>query len=236
VEAGMAKWFRKSIEAGGHVTTVWSFIPAALQTSVTAGLSGVTAYFGYQELGIARAVFLATGVMAFGLTVTFLWLRISQILGIYQRLSVGALGVPNVALDSSQKPTKVSGINIQCVLRNDSQVLMFYQLKRVRNVMESRVPATHTVDHNIVTIPPNGGTQVINFATIEDIPFPDKKELRTSGNVELEVAYGRAKDELDFLFRYTSDLQVVFSKLPGSKNYRVDAVSSVTGFEHSKLS
>jgi hypothetical protein len=228
-------FFKKSFEIGGHVTTFWTFVPAAVQTAISAGLSAVTGYFGYQELGIARAIFLATGVMAFGMMITFLWMRISQISGVYQRISVMAFGVPNFGLDVLRAPTVVTGLNMQCLLRNDSQVLMFYQLKRAGNVMERRVPANTKVDNNIVVIPPNGGAQIINFATIENIPFSSKKELVMSGSIDMLVAYGPAKDDLCFLFHYAADTHIVFAKTPDGKNHAANMVTSITAFEHSKV-
>lgn len=232
----MAGFFKRSLEWGGNITNLWIFVPAAWQTAITAALSAVTAYFGYKDFGIAQAVFYASGVMAFGMTVVFLWLRISSLVGVFQRISLVAIAVPNVALDSPRPghPIGVKGINMQCVLRNDSQVLLFYRLRRIANMMEQRVPPTHPLDRNIVIIPPNGAMQPINFATIEDIPFASRKDPRISGHVDIEVEYGPAADELDFLFHYAADIQVVFSPMSDTKRHRVDAVTSIKVFEHRK--
>ncbi|WP_426525628.1 hypothetical protein [Bradyrhizobium sp. McL0615] len=230
----MASFFKRAIEVGGHATTVWTFIPAAVQTAITAALSGVTAYFGYHELGIARAIFLATGVMAFGLSVVFLWVRLSQMLGMYHRLSLASIGTPNVSLDSEQKPTTITGITFQCVLRNDSQAVMFYQLRKTNIVLEQRVPSQRAVDDNVVVISPFGGTQSISFATIENIPFQNRKDLRISGQIEIEIAYGPAKDDLKFLFLYAANVQVAFGKNPSQKNHSVVGGTSITKYEHTK--
>jgi hypothetical protein len=151
----MAKWLNKSVNIGGHITTVWSFVPAATQTAITTALSGMTVYFGYQELGIARSIFLGTGVMAFGMSVVFFWARISQMLSTFQRLSVAGFVVPNSGIDAPKN--KISGINVQCIIRNDSQQLMFYKIKRMHQLIESKGAKDHSVDRNAMTISPNGG-------------------------------------------------------------------------------
>ena len=227
----MAKLLKNTINLGGHVITLWSFVPAAAQTAITAGLSAVTAYFGYQELGVARAIFLATGVMAFGMTVTFLWFRLAQIVGTFQRLTLLAFTVPNAAIDAQHG--KVKGINVQCLLRNDSQMMMFYRLKRAHNSFERIGPKGTSVERNVVPISP-GGTATINLATIEDIPFPDKKTKRIEGEIEMEVEYGSAIDDLRFLLHYTTGMQVAFSPLPNSKEFRIDSANTLKIFEHSK--
>ena len=104
----MANFLKRTVDVGGYATTLWTFVPAATQTAITTVLSGMTAYFGYHELGIARAIFLATGVMAFGMCVVFLWLRISQMVGTFQRLSIMGIYVAQAAMDPTK--TKVSGI------------------------------------------------------------------------------------------------------------------------------
>src|SRR5258708_1100347 len=93
---------KKTIHWASTLSSPSPLLPAAAQTVATGVLSAVTAYFGYYEVGIARAIFFASGVMAFGMTIVFLWLRISSILGVFQRMSVAAIAIPNVAVDSQK--------------------------------------------------------------------------------------------------------------------------------------
>jgi hypothetical protein len=196
-------------------------------------LSGMTVYFGYQELGIARAIFLATGVMAFGMSIVFFWARISQMLSTFQRLSMLGVAVPGASIDAPKG--KVTGINLQCILRNDSQMMMFYRLKRVHHTFERIGPKDTGVDQNVVVALTPGNPAPINFATIEDVPFPDKKVKRISGNFDLEVEYGPAIDDLKFELQYKSDLSVVFNPIPNSKEFRIDLGASMKLFKHSRV-
>lgn len=202
-------------------------------------VTGVTAWFGFQELGKAQAIFYAMGVLAFGLTCVFLWLRITSIVGIFRRLSVAALQIPNAAVDGSKnnQVTLLNGINIQAVLRNDSQLLMFYRLRRANNSIESKVPPKHAVDRTVLIVPPNGGVSVINMATIEDVR-PKNKDGRFDGHLELEVEYGPAEDSLDYLLRYVADIQIVFGAKPGAapntKEFQYTWVNSIRQLEHLK--
>jgi len=53
--------------------------------------------------------------------------------------------------------------------------------------------------------------------------------------VEMEVAYGPAKDDLSYLLKYGSSLQVAFSKQPVQKNtHTIVAGTSVTKYEHDR--
>lgn len=232
--ARMANFFKKTIDLGGTVVTVWSFVPAAIQTTITTALSGVTAYFGYQQLGLARCIFYATGVMAFGMTVVFLWARLSQMLGIFHRLFPATVVVPNVSIDVAKG--KVNGINTQLILMNTSQQLMFYRLRRANGTYEGVGPKSRDVDQNIIAIAPNNGTQTINFATVQDVSFPSKKEKdrRLAGYLDLELEYGPAVDDLKYLFKYGAEIHVVFNAIPNSKEFRVDAATSLKKLEHSK--
>ena len=75
------RWsFKNTVEWGGNFSNVWGLLPAAWQTFVTAGFTAVTAWFGFKEVGVAQAIFYASGVLAFGMTTVFLSLRIAQIL------------------------------------------------------------------------------------------------------------------------------------------------------------
>ena len=47
----MANFLKRTVDVGGYATTLWTFVPAATQTAITTVLSGMTAYFGYHELG-----------------------------------------------------------------------------------------------------------------------------------------------------------------------------------------
>lgn len=225
----MANILKKTIDLGGYATTLWSLVPATAQTTITTGLTIVTAYFGYQELGLARAIFFATGVMAFGMATTFLWFRISQIAGTFQRLSIIGIYVPNASVESQ----RAKAINTQVAVRNDSQMMMFYRLRRMHHSFNRIGPKESTVDKNIVPLSP-GGTATINFATVEDVPFPDKKHKLVSGEHDIEIEYGSAIDDLKFLLHYRADLQVVFSPIQNSKEFRIDSMGALKLFEHKR--
>lgn len=233
---GAKGFFRRSVDIGGHVTTLWSFVPVAVQTAITGALTAVTAYFGYYEVGIARAIFYASGVLVFGMTFVFLWLRIASIIGIFRRLSIAAFQVPNAGVDKSKngKVLSLSGLNAQMVLRNDSQQLMYYRLRRTAHSLEGKVPISPGTDKSVIIIPPNGGMQVVNFATIEGI-VTSSKDSRFKGHVDVEVEYGSSMDDLDYLFHYAADYQVVFTPMPGSNEFRIDQIASVRALEHSKI-
>jgi len=194
----MAKTSWKSIlDVGGHASTLWGILPAAWQTFITAGLTTVTAYFGFKEVGWAWALFLSSGVLAFGMTTVFLSLRISQILGVFQRITIVNFGISSIFLN--EKEVEIDLLNMNYVLRNDSQRPMFYKLTRGLVTIERQGQISTTVDPTVIVIPAFGGTQLINLATVEDIPAP--KDRPPEGDIEVELDYGSDPEHLDFHLR-----------------------------------
>lgn len=225
--------FSKTIDLGGHATTIWSFVPVATQTAVVGLITTVTAYFGFRDMPVATAIFYTIGVLAFGMTFVFLWIRISQMVSVYQRLSIPGMVVASAAIPPPG--TKVGGINVQVMLKNDSQVQMFYRIKRTHNMFE-RIGPTLTDRHDsIIPISPNGGTSGVNFGTVENIPFPDKKKKIIDGVFELEIEYGSEIDELKYLLYYKANMQVAFSPVPGSPKYEIASGVGVKNYEHSRI-
>jgi hypothetical protein len=156
---------RNVVELGGNDYTLWGLLPAAWQTFITAGFTAATAWFGIPEVGLARAIFYSSGVLAFGMTTVFLSLRIAQILGMFQRLALASFGITSIILSSDE--TQIEHLNLFVVLRNDSQRPMFYRLRRMHAVMERRTPISETIDDkNVIIIPALGGIQQVNFSTI----------------------------------------------------------------------
>ena len=229
----MGSFLKKTIDIGGYVTTVWSFVPAATQTVITTALSGATAYFGYQELGIARSIFFASGVMAFGLASIFFWVRIFQMVGTFHRLTLINLYVANASLDTSK--TKVTAINVQGTLRNDSSMLMFYRLHRIHHQIETVGPKDPAVDSSVIVLSP-AGSYAINLATVENVAFPDRKKKILQGNFDLEIQYGPAIDDLRFMLHVESKMGIAFNQQPNSpKEYRIDSSMSFRKLEHSRV-
>jgi hypothetical protein len=56
------------------------------------------------------------------------------------------------------------------------------------------------------------------FATIEDIPFPSRKDRKVTGKIEIEVEYGPAIDDVKFLLQCEAELFVVYSPMQSSVN------------------
>lgn len=213
----MARWVRNTVEVGGNVTTLWGLLPAAWQTLVTAGLTALTAWFSSHEVGIGQAIFYSSGVLAFGMGTVFMSLRISQILGMFQRLTVAGFGISSIVLNDADR--EIDHLNLNCILRNDGQRPMFYKLKRIHVTMERQGPASSNVDSTVIVIPAFGGTQSINFPTIEDIPIP--KDRAPEGQLELEIDYGPDADALEFHLRQVIALGIaIYSTTPVAKKNR----------------
>lgn len=211
------KGLKGTIDLGGTVVSAWSvlwtFLPAAWQTGATLALTGAAVYLGIPQVGAAWAIFIASGVLAFGMTTVFLTLRISQLIGMFQRLSVPAYGISSISLSDNQ--SEIEHVNFNAQLRNDSQRPMFYRLKRMHVVVEQRTGVSETVDPNIIIIPAFGGTTGLNFATIQHIPL-HKGGSGPQGQVELEVEYGPSADELTYLLRQVVTLGMGLSAVPGA--------------------
>jgi hypothetical protein len=173
-------------------------------------MSGLTAYFGLGEVGKAQAIYYASGVLAFGMCCVFLSLRIAQILGMFQRLSVAAVGVGNFSMNQNQ--TVITHLNAAFTLRNDSQRIMFYKLKRVHLSIETIGPKDLSVDESLVIIAPFGGIQSVNCATLQNIPAP-KGGPAPTGHLEVQVLYGDDKDSLHYLFTYKAVVNVLLMKV-----------------------
>jgi hypothetical protein len=231
------------VEWGGNTYTLWGRLPAAWQTFITAGFTAATAWLGIPEVGLARAIFYSSGVLAFGMTTVFLGLRIGQILGMFQRLSLASFGISSTTLNTDD--TKIEHLNLFVVLRNDSQRPMFYRLKRMHVVLERTTPVSETVDDkNIIIIPAFGGTQQVSFSTIEKVPLPKTKA--PEGSIEVEIEYGSSAADLDFQLREVVTMGIsIFSTMPiqgngKSKNRQqvgqkqVQLMTAIRVLEHSK--
>ena len=225
----MANFFKRSIEWGGSFTTAWGLLPATWQTAATAAMSGIAVYFGLKEVGIAQAIFYASGVLAFGMSVVFLSLQISQILGMFQRLSISHIGILNVSLLKNN--TEVSHLNAFFLLRNDSQRMMFYKLKRAYLSIDTRGPTNPDVDRGLIIIPPFGGSQSVNLATIQSITI-NKDRPAPAGVLEVEVEYGDEEDNLEYLFHYIANIQLLIGKQ--GNDYVAQLGASVKLIEHSR--
>jgi hypothetical protein len=101
---------KRVFDWGGNFTTVWGILPAAWQTLITGVLTAMTAWFGIKEVGWAQAIFYASGVLAFGMTTAFLSLRIAQVIGMFQRLSIAGFGIVSVSL--SRNNSEISHLNL----------------------------------------------------------------------------------------------------------------------------
>lgn len=208
----MAKLFKKSVEWGNNFSNVWGLLPATWQTGMVGVMSGLTVYLGLGEVGKAQAIFYASGVFAFGLGCVFLSLRISQILGMFQRLSIIHTHVNGWSFNNLANPTQITFLNGGFVLRNDSQRIMFYKLKRVHLSIETIGPKNSNVDESVVPISPFGGTQGVNCASIINIPF-DLKKSAPEGTLEVQILYGDSKDSLDYLLTYKATVHVALTKV-----------------------
>src|SRR5690242_12325707 len=102
---------------GGNISTLWGVLPAAWQTLVTGVLTAMTAWFGPKEFGWAQTIFYASGVFAFGMVTAFLTLRIAQIVGMFQRLTIAGFGIGSVSMGKNN--SEIFHLNLTVVLRND---------------------------------------------------------------------------------------------------------------------
>ena len=78
---------------------------------------------------------------------------------------------------------------------------------------------------------------MINLATIEDVR-PKNKEGRFDGHIEMEIEYGSDAESLDYLLRYTTEIQIVFGAKPdappNTKEFQYTWVNSIRQLEHLK--
>lgn len=196
---------------GSTASTIWGWVPTPWQAAVVTGISAVTAYLGLREVPAAEAIFFAAGVMAFLMAVIFFYLRITEMTGVFRRLTVPGVGLSGVSL--SEDKLMLHHVNLFLTLHNASQRLMFYRLKRASPSLGRQVPADNAVDHAVVILQVNGGVQ-INMATIERVPLPPRKDPITEGpkgTVELDVEYGPSPDELDYILHYKADIQMALT-------------------------
>jgi hypothetical protein len=226
----MANPIKKLWDWTGSATTAWGILPSTWQAGATGALSAVTGWLGYKEAGLAQAIFLAAGVFAFGMAAIFFALRVAAITGLFQRLSIPGVGVHTAAMGKGQS---IAVLSLNCVLRNDSQRLMFYRLKRATSSVARQVGSNNSVDKNIIIIPPNGGTQTVFFSSIENIPYKNGGAA-PSGSIELDVEYGPSADDLKYVFSYGADVQIGIAKNKAKNETQLTVVSSVTTYIHSR--
>jgi hypothetical protein len=230
---------KKPFEWGSNAASAWGLLPATVQTAATAMLAGATGYFGLLEVGIAQAIFYASGVFAFGMTTIYLSLRISQILGQFQRLSIPQIGISSASMDKKPNSDEIEHLNMFFILRNESQRPMFYKLRRTQHNLGQRSPIADGVDESIVIIPATGGIQQVNLPTIQKVPLGkkvgDQPVPAPAGTIEVDVDYGPASDELDFHLHYKATIQVAITQPLGSKEKRAELMSSLKILKHTKI-
>lgn len=204
------------------------------RTQISGALGGLTVILGLPTLGFAQAIFLGTGVAAFTMAAIYFFVRLSAIAGVFQRLSVESFGFLQLAFDPAT--STLTHINLMAKLKNDSQRLLFYRLRRAYVSIAKQTSADHKVDENVLIIAV-GGTAQIQFSTIGNVQMAFGGGEAPKGVLELEVEYGSTPEHLPYLFRHVAEIHLVgsLSDQPGgTKALALAPITAIRQLEHKR--
>jgi hypothetical protein len=226
--------FKRAFEAIGHGSTVWTFLPTAWQGAVTTALTVVTGYFGYQSGGVFFALVGGTIVFACCCAAAYFVLRVARLMSVFERVSIVAVGIQDGGF-SDEPNHRVTYLTMNFVLKNDSERLVFYRIRRAHNELSGKVHPGAGVDRNILILQV-GASATVGLPTLKDIALPGG-DVRTApeGRLEVEIEYGPFVDDLCYLMRYVSQtgLGVVFNK--ETKSAQLNMAASVQELTHEKV-
>lgn len=186
-------------------TTVWGLLPANWQLVVTGIATVVTGYFGFQTGGIFWALIGASAVLAFGLMSLLLWIVLTKLTSVFERLTVETIGMSGGNLhkgkDGRNRNTwTLKHLTMELQLRNHSQRTLYFKIKRLTHSMSGKTLKDPPKLAEGISIVPPQTIQKILLATLPDLPVVNDM----TGHIDLEIVYGSDKDDLRYLFVYES--------------------------------
>src|SRR5258708_4377519 len=125
------RFIKGALTWAGHGTTLWGLLPTPWQAGIVTALGAVTAYFGYQAGGLAWAIVLTTAVFAFVMMGIYFALGIASRVSVFQRISISKLAISDIRVTGDNPDNyKIEVINLIATVKNDSQRLVFYRIRR----------------------------------------------------------------------------------------------------------
>lgn len=105
---------------------------------------------------------------------------------------------------------------------------MYIKLQRCNAVIDGRAAVSPELRDDIHILPPNE-TQAIQCAAVNNLHIPNK----LVGKSELEVCYGEADKQLNYLMRYETNLDINIEHIDQEKA-KMTFVAPVIKCEHKK--
>jgi hypothetical protein len=205
----MPKPLKRLLDFASGATTLWGLMPAAWQTVVVAGATTVTAYFGWQNVNPFYACIGTAGVFALSMIGVFLATAVPKLTGVFEKLTVEQINIFNPVLqqDKDGRNRKVSvlrNLMFECVLKNHSQQIVYFQIKRASQSMAGKTVVGEPKLSPLICIVPPFSYQKIALQSLPDITVADGM----IGLIDLEIWYGDARDNLEYKFMYESTPQL----------------------------
>ncbi len=189
--------------------TLWGFMPAAWQTVLVTGATTLTGYLGWQSAGPFYACIGAAGVFALSMIGVFLATAMPKLTGVFEKLTVEQINIFNPILqqDKDGRNRKVSilrNVTFECVLKNHSQQMVYFQIKRASQSMAGKTIVGEPKLSPLICIVPPFSYQRIILQSLPDITVSDGM----IGLIDLEILYGEEKNNLEYKFIYESTPQL----------------------------
>jgi hypothetical protein len=224
---------KRGLETLGHGSTIWTFLPTAWQGVVTTGLTAVTGYFGYLTGGMFYALVGGAIVFACCCAAIYFIVRLSIFMGVFERVSITAVGIQDIGL--KEDPNRLTHITMFFLLKNDSQRLVFYRLRRAHNELAGKVHPSAGVDRSILILQ-TAAEVPVTLPTLEDFALPEESGIGApEGRLEVEIEYGPSRDDLCYLIRYVGATALGISYNKGAKKGKFAMGARVLELIHQRL-
>jgi hypothetical protein len=167
----MGKFFKTVWDFISGASTLWGFMPAAWQTVLVTASTAVTGYFGWQNLSPFYAIIGAAAVFALTMIGVFLATAMSQMGSTFEKLTVESINLFNPMIHQdkngrNKKITLLRNLTFECVLKNHSPHIIYYQLKRATHSMAGQTILGEPKLSSLVSIAPPFSYQKILLQTL----------------------------------------------------------------------
>ena len=202
----MPRLIGRIISAIGNAVTLWGLLPTSWQTIMTLIASVATGYFSFRSNGIAVAIVAASAVFAFSMLGIFMWIGITRLTSVYERLIVESLGIStgHVNFDKDGRNHTIyilRNLSLKLILRNHSpQQTIYFRLKRVHHSIGTATVSGVPKVSSLINIIPPGGIAEITLQTLPDVTLT----ANLIGHIDIEIQYGDNKEKLQYLLMYQS--------------------------------
>lgn len=212
----------------GDLDTFLKFIGISSGTGILSG------YLQFQSGGsIAWMFMFALAGAAFTMVILYYYFLAKKLLSVFQRVSVKEVRILQAGMKGEPSAPILHHLTFQPVLRNHSDQIMYFKIRRALNVVNGVVRPGNSITGMVEVIQANAEQPFI-LATLPDILVVPG--TAPSGTIELEILYGSSPDKLPYLFSYTGETAIQIYGDTEAKKADLKLTAMIREISHKKES